>query len=571
MPLALPARDLVVQYGGSNLDSATFGVQLNSWDSSFRVGIDYFKSFFACEFTLRLASPTNNRAADLAAFAALENGLEALRTPRQRLLVQLAGVPLHDWNPDPAVKTAFQLYPELEKVGKRTDNGLSQRWRWALRCGRPASLSGQGFRQASNTATTYTINGRRVCVVNLVYTASPGASALDNYNANADTFCQSVLPTPVASGEWILEQDTPNFEDENAVATGTRIYWEVVAGLRDFTVSADYDDAQLVAVTIDGTYTKCAAHASAFAAYNADITTRGMAILSAFSGVNFNAWSQPDVRTEKQTTTDEIFRFSRTYRQIAYPQGPGGADDPNITRFRLDVSLNVPYDRQTGGITKVQRLRFGTVSYQAVIDWNSSGGQDPYGLWLQKFRAHCLAAIAAKLQASNFFLFNEQPGVGLDRNVLFATMQIVLIGNGTGVLEYHVRERRRRTGSKRRIPRADGKPRSYALMPQPTDRVLTRTVRAEYLATALPAAVFTPGSVLSGFTFWDTGTTIDADLQAQEQDGYQPTGGWMGDFEDTDYQPSSRGPNDELQTVIVDHVEQWTAVDNVEAAPQKIS
>jgi hypothetical protein len=570
MPLALPARDLVVQWGG--VDLASLGVQLNSFDSSFRVGIDYFRSLFSVEMTLRLAAPIGNRAGDEQAFAALEATLEStLKNPRQRLLVTLAGQTQHDWNPDPAVKSAFQLYPTLTKLGKNTDSGLSSRWSWSVSCGRPATLAGQNFRQSSSTATTYTINGRRAVAIDAIYTASANSTALQNYQNNIDAFAASVLPAPVTNGEWIFTEDTPPFEDENAVCTGRRLYWEVVAGLRDYTVHAAYDESRLVEVSIVGVYTKCAAHASAYASYNADIQARSTAILQAFSGVNFNAWNQPNAQVDTKTLTDEILHFTRTYRQIAYQAGPSGPQDPNVVRFRLDVNLDVPWTAQSGGVAKVARLRFGTVSYQASIDFNSAGGTDPYSLWLQKFRGYCLTALGNKLQATQFLVLQESPGVGLDRNVLFATLKIIVFGGSTGVLEYHVRERRRRTASKRRIPRADGTPRSYALMPQPTERVYTKSVRAEYMSGFVPDAVLVPGETLSGFTFTDTGRTANDDLIAQEGAAYQPANNWMCDFEDTEYEPSSRGPNDELSTVTVNHVEQWTAIDNVEPAPQAIS
>src|SRR5262249_37128964 len=149
----------------------------------------------------------------------------------------------------------------------------------------------------------------------------------------------------VANGEWVLQDVLFDRDDEDAVLHVTRIYIEVVNGLREFDVRVARSASQAFTVTVAGVYTKTAAYAQGKGAHR---DFGGLFCLKTLQAVAPNAkFDKRPARVEEPNTTGELYAFTRVYDEIVYPQSPTAVDDENVTGFSLFVALRTPFVETT--------------------------------------------------------------------------------------------------------------------------------------------------------------------------------------------------------------------------------
>lgn len=561
-PLARATPRLTVTYGTFALSDAN-GIILNSENRGYTLRETFQDGYFSVECVLRLASPTGNETTDDAAFQALVNAARAALTKRrQKLLVQLNGNTINGggsgWDPSGSVTSAFLIRAEFEKVGSPKDSARRQTYRFTVQCQLPAE-SANSYHRDSATKTVTGVNGNRICYVSTTWTASASTSAAAQYAANGATVEAAKLPANLTNGQWVQLEMTPTFDDENVTLEATATYVEVILGLREFRVDVGVDANQSQTVTIAGTYMGTPDGNSARTNYNTNVAGFVSNILTAEGGASLYE-SKPTPGSFGYDTTGKIFRFSRTYRQIIYPQGTS-TDDPNVTEYVLHVISRSSWDRQSQApsnpVTRLQRAR---ATYTAVIDIGSSGGLDPYALWTAKLQAYVLSAIRTKLGSLSVVIEDQDVDVGLDGNTLTATLDLLVRG-GT-LLQLQMREKIMRSPALNPWPQGDGKANSFWPYWAPTFKVLQRIAVAEYLPGIAKPVIWGTSPQASGYSFVDTGDTYENVLANLEQGILPPAPCWVPfkDGLDEDFFPASRGSDDSFQTTIYTRIETWLYV-----------
>jgi hypothetical protein len=512
MPQSGAPAQLVVVYGSFTFDD-TNGILIDKADDPAE---GYLSGRYSCEFTLRVVTPANtgNTAADFAADAAafrtlLGNLVAACRVPRARLQVKYGGTAALDYNPAlGASLNAFHITPQLEPLSSDDDSLTSKRFRFTVTFDHPADLTGQNGRADSTTGYEATIRGRRAQTIAASYTALTTNDALSQYKASTtNAWFQGQLQTPVAGGEWELASETFSWDDEGTggrTLNVTRVYFEAVNGLREWTVTKALSPSQALLVTISGTYIPTSTYASAKAAHDADVSTFITNTLPAlFPGVPFDA--KPTQSAESKQTVDGMYPFSVTFEQIVYPQGPSGNDDPNVTSFTLNVQLSTPFDANTvlSGAEEPQSLQTATAIYSAAVDVNSANGTDMQSLWSSKYQAHCTAAIKAKLRATN--LITRVVDLGLDLTANRIAAQVNCIVWGSNLISLLMSEQTDESPAGNPVPMASSEPHEYWLFWGTASLILTRVATCEFIVGTSPPDFWAQGGLASGFKFIDVG------------------------------------------------------------------
>ena len=561
MPQTAASRELTVTYGTFDFLPAN-GIVLDAADGGWEIVVGYSRSVFKCRFSMRLETPASpDSVTNAESFATLTAAMDtALRKPRQRLLVKFGTVTRVDWNT--TTKNAFHIEGEVRKTGVDDSNRIAH-FEFTATASMSSDLSGLSYRQASDTKTVSTIQGRRTAVITGRWTAGGSATALANYTTNGDAFFTGQLPTNVSSGEWVLVETDPSYDDENAVLSVTRTYWEVVNGLRDYAVSVAKDLNQAVALTIRGRYTKTSA-ATAKANFTANAATFIAAMKTSITpGVTYEA--RPHPRAESFNTTEETYEFAYTYHEIVYDQGES-ADDANAVEFTLDVELSTPFGtaRTTTDTLRPLTLQRATATYTAVIDKNSSGGTDLENLWRDRYRAHAVNAIVDKLGGiSADLIANEVVGLDLRGNRIVARLELDVIGSD--VISLSVVETIRATGASNPVPRADGTAHSYYLYKAAPRRTLSRLAVVVYRLGGTPPVLFKPGESASTYDLVNTQKTIEDALAGLERGEPFSAPGWLPLDGETETRPETRWEAD-VHVAVRTQREEWLYVAALEQA-----
>jgi hypothetical protein len=425
-------------------------------------------------------------------------------------------------------------------------------------------------RRDSSVLSVTKIDGRRVCSIPSIWAATPGVTALQNYIDDGGAFFDASLPTPVSSGEWVLVDEEPAYNDQNAILNVTRTYHEVVDGLRDYDVRVITDDAGLRHVEVSGTYYKTAAN-SAKTNYTSGIDTLITGIMTGEGIVQYESHSVPKVLG--YDTTGLRYFFKWTLNELGYPQGPGGYDDPNVLVEFLDVRALKPFDPQASTpALPVTRLRTVVARFVASIDIKSTGGTDPVHLWETKFRAHVVTAVTSKLgtYAASVQVTEEEVGAVLDSNKLVGTLRLVV--TGSGLISLRMIQAVMQWPGRQFVGRADGTPHSYEAYRVPPAKRLYRECTAEYVLGATLGFFAVGDNTVSGFGFIDTGKTAQQSYDDQNDSAPLSYNSW---FIDRDANPpmvnldipTDRGDGGSpFETVVHIQKENWLYVAALEDA-----
>jgi hypothetical protein len=419
-------------------------------------------------------------------------------------------------------------------------------------------------RRESTVVSITRIDGRRVCSIPSVWIATPGFTALENYLDNGGAFFTAVLPTPVSSGEWVLVDEEPAYNDQNGVLNVIRTYHEVVSGLRDYDVRITTDEAGLRHLELSGTYYATTGN-TAKNNYATGISALVTGILSAYTITQAETHSVPKV--EGYDTTGLRYFFKWTINELAYPQGPGAYDDPNVLLEFLEVRALKPFDPQssTTGLP-VTRLSTVVASFVASIDTKSAGGGDPVNLWETKFRGHVVSAVTSKLgtYATAVQVVEEEVGAVLDSNKLVGTLRLVVTGGS--LLSLRMIQVVTQWPGRSFVGRGDGTAHSYKAYRAPPAKRLYRECTAEYVLGATLSFFAVGDNAVSGFGFIDTGKTAQQSVDDQDSSSTLPSDSWFIDRDsnpplvNVDY-PTDRGDNvSHFKTVMHVQKETWLYV-----------
>lgn len=414
-------------------------------------------------------------------------------------------------------------------------------------------------RRDAQRLTINTIGGRRVCTIPSVWAASVAQGALENYNSYGDALFADWLPTPVASGEWVLVDEEPSVNDQDGLLAVTRTYHEVVHGLRQYEVHVTTGANGLRRVVVSGVF-YATQSTTAFNNYSAQVVGLVNLAIANEGIIRYESHSIPKV-TGYDTTGLRYF-FEWTILELAYAQG-ASVDDPNVTFETLDIQTLVPFEAQAIGSTIVpDRLKTVEARFVAVIDYQQN--QDPVGLWQSGLRDHVLGAVTSKLGSyvSAVEVVEEDVGPGLHSNQLVGTLRMIVTGGS--ILSYNLVQRITQVPGRDFVGRGDGTPFSYYPYRALPEKLLYRECTLEYVVGSAPTDFFAD-TTLSGFGIVDTGATAQASVDAQNATSTLSFSEWFIDrrasepYSYTDV-PTTRGDGSSgspYRTVVHRQVENW--------------
>ncbi len=186
------------------------------------------------EFTVEFAVVIKEASEAALATAALALK-DAFRLPDQRLLIEVDGNTIEDF--DPATDSGFNQRGDVLKDESFADTALSRRYIVSIELELPADLAGRGGRRDSTIQLAYSESRRRTLTVDTTYTALGGVSAFDIYEANIDAYITSI--TTALGGTWELVVEDPIIrDDQNKTVTARQVWHDLIfnqssAGLDD--------------------------------------------------------------------------------------------------------------------------------------------------------------------------------------------------------------------------------------------------------------------------------------------------------------------------------------------------
>jgi hypothetical protein len=387
-------------------------------------------------------------------------------------------------------------------------------------------------RRESTVVSITRIDGRRVCSIPSVWIATPGFTALENYLDNGGAFFTAVLPTPVSSGEWVLVDEEPAYNDQNGVLNVIRTYHEVVSGLRDYDVRVTTDEAGLRHVELSGTYYATTGN-TAKNNYATGISALVTGILSAYTITQAETHSVPKV--EGYDTTGLRYFFKWTINELAYPQGPGAYDDPNVLLEFLEVRALKPFDpavlddRAPGDAPLDGRRQLRGVDRHE--ERRRRRPREPLGDEVpgaRRERRH----VEARHLRDGVQVVEEEVGAVLDSNKLVGTLRLVVTGGS--LLSLRMIQVVTQWPGRSFVGRGDGTAHSYKAYRAPPAKRLYRECTAEYVLGATLSFFAVGDNAVSGFGFIDTGKTAQQSVDDQDSSSTLPSDSW---FIDRDSNP----------------------------------
>lgn len=150
----------------------------------------------------------------------------AFRKPRQALTVVLGSQTMETYSH--SGNTGYNAYPSIAKLPSPINTARSQMCLCTVTMQLPADLTGQnGLRNASVNVTKFA-TGQRQIVISGTYTALSANSARAQYEASADSYCNTWLDGFGGNANYEMLPDSATHDDPNKNLTFTRTYLEVI-------------------------------------------------------------------------------------------------------------------------------------------------------------------------------------------------------------------------------------------------------------------------------------------------------------------------------------------------------
>lgn len=145
-----------------------------------------------------------------------------------------------EFNLSHSSNTGFNARPSLNKVPDELSTATSRHYNWSCIIGLPFSQSPYNYRREGTVSIQYLPSKQRLVSFNVLYTAGGAYSALQNYSAYAKIWALSVLAS--FGGTYELVSESPQYEMENKIASGTLMYKEILANQSESSV----DDTSII-------------------------------------------------------------------------------------------------------------------------------------------------------------------------------------------------------------------------------------------------------------------------------------------------------------------------------------
>jgi hypothetical protein len=216
MPPAV-TRELSIAYGSLTV-GGTSATHLLDGTSRITLQEDYEKA--SASFTVLVVGDTEANFATNC--LALEN---AYRIPRQTFTITQGSATLKSWSH--SGNTGYNTNPSCSKINDKASTGRSRRYTCTVEVERPADLSGQGGRRSSSVSLIKDSDGKATVSIAGKYTATPGATARANYNANIVAYATAVKTALVPNAFWNKLHEESTHDDDNKNLDFTRVYEQV--------------------------------------------------------------------------------------------------------------------------------------------------------------------------------------------------------------------------------------------------------------------------------------------------------------------------------------------------------
>lgn len=342
---------------------------------------------------------------------------DALKTRYQDLTVTYAGQATHSFTH--SGNTGFNSIGSCSRSDEGA--GLVQVWDALVVVELPADDNTDRRMSSVNLSTDET--GRKVVTISGVYTAaSGGADARANYDAKADTYCDSII-SGLSLTMHLVNEDSQT-DDQDKVLNFTRAYKEITAEDRlkgEGTVSLSEDAAKRRTVTITGRYVDEDGAQTARDAYDADGDTYCASVLTSIaSGADFDLVSE----NSNEDDLEGVCNFSRTYLEVIYPNAQTDLRDQTVVFTRIHEA---PGDAPlTSRPERLQRIR---VNYTASLDREQA--TDPESKYRTAIRNFMVNKAKEVFGVGSTAITNEAPSINKSGNQIQASMEM-LVGSLTG-------------------------------------------------------------------------------------------------------------------------------------------
>lgn len=472
------------------------------------------------------------------------------------------------------------------RVGPWNDENSTiqvQRTYWEVFVGRQQSeITVETLPTSSPSIGVSRFDSRRVCRIPsrwAPYTTAPPDNthytALQAYLNNQATFFANLLPSNVASGEWVLVSATPTWSEEDpsvgkGVLTVVHEYREVIHGLWNYNVEMQANEFNALTLVISGVF-YATASATAQSNYNSYISTLISGVVSASGITNVDAVSTP--RDVGYGVTALEYHFRHTVHEICYKQS-SSYDDNKILLETLDLRHIRPFDRQSipSGDT-VTRLHTITASFKARVDTKATGGLNPTAAWDSVWRAAVVGKITSLLgsDVSAVQVVEEEIGplVGDQQNLFTGNLKLLVTNDGLlSILRIVMVQRVVQRPGRHPVGLGSGVGFEFQLYRRPPIKTLHREGMVEYVTGGSVPVLFDTGDLdVSGFSMVDPGINAQDDINNQNSaSAYTLTANWFCTyFEQKDF-PGEQGDGvSPFQTNIHWETQDWQYADSVTA------
>jgi hypothetical protein len=243
------------------------------------------------------------------------------------------------------------------------------------------------------------------------------------------------------------------------------------SGRRTGTIDVAYTPSRQRIVTISGIYTVLAT--TARAQYMSVIDGYCTSVISGLGLAQYELLEEPETT---ENDTGKVISFSRTYREIIYPQA-GSPNDPAIVGDSF--SLEVARDGTEDGLGEEGRpfhLANISATYDCSIDKNVT--TDLEGKY-QQIRSSIVDKIRSGIGVSTIGILDESPSYDYTANRISVRMIVAGVVAGT-LIHYHESTKITAESGKVFVPAWTGDPLSYYKFqgPQKVLKIVTKSKRS---------------------------------------------------------------------------------------------
>lgn len=219
---------ITVSYNGESLPNV-YG--------SYQFSHDYRSFTFSCNFQVDGSSAAN-------LISQCNDIEEKLREPFEDLVVGFGGA--NDYSLSHDDNTYLLSSPEISIIDDNNTE-TTRTYNFKVTAFLPADKSGFNFRREASFDIKKDQAGKRMVVFSLTYTAGDSSSSLENFDAHAETYCESVLGNLDPAGAFEIVAINRSTEHEQKITQGSIAYKEVI----DAETKGTFNTSAIVGMSVD--------------------------------------------------------------------------------------------------------------------------------------------------------------------------------------------------------------------------------------------------------------------------------------------------------------------------------